>query len=814
MIVGPDFDKLARILVSEREDGCLDRKVVGGFDRFLAAWLREARAAAGPALQRGTVDLVASSLQGYGAKTIEERISSVEETLESLQTVRQGQKDEAEGAKPVAPAPARPRKAQPSPLDPKAPVGALKGVGSVQARRLERLGVRAVEDLLYLFPRRYDDFGQLRTISQLNYGEEVTIIGVIQEALNQKTRSGLQLTRVTIADGTARVEAVWFNQPYLLRQMQRGRRIALSGRVDQYLGRLTLQAPQWEPFKAEQVHTGRLVPIYPLTEGLSARRVRTLVKSAVESAAPHVVDPLPGSLLESHGLLDLPTALQQIHFPDDEDSLARARYRLAFSELLLVQLGVLRQRLAWQQRPGRPMTVRGASLEAFLQTLPFALTPAQRRVLGEITDDLQRSRPMSRLLQGDVGSGKTVVALAAMLVTVWNGMQAVIMAPTEILAEQHHRTVTELLRGIAERAPEREDAVTGLSGAGPIRVGLLTGRLAQAEKEEQHRQIATGQAGIVVGTHALIQEGVHFHDLGLAVVDEQHRFGVAQRAALRQKGHNPHVLVMSATPIPRTLALTLYGDLDLSTIDELPPDRQEIITKWLSRLERERAYVFVRGQVEQGRQTFIICPLIEESEKIEAKAAVSEYKRLRDQVFPDLRLALLHGRMSSADKEGVMKAFQRGEHDILVSTPVVEVGIDVPNATVMLVEGADRFGLAQLHQFRGRVGRGEHQSYCLLLAESPSFEAEKRLQVIEKSQDGFVLAEEDLRIRGPGEFFGTRQSGLPDLKLAGLGDVQVLERARQVAVEIFEEDSALSQPEHRLLADRVREFWGSQTDLS
>lgn len=812
--MGPDFDKLARILVSEREDGCLDRKVVGGVDGFLAAWLREARAAAGPALQRSTVDRVASNLQGYTDKPIEERIRAVEETLESLQTGRRDQKGEAEGEKPMEPAPVRPRKTSPPPLDPTSPVGALQGVGSAQARRLERLGVRTVEDLLYLFPRRYDDFSRLRTISQLNYGEEVTIIGVIQEAQNQKTRGGLQLTRAAISDGTAVVEAVWFNQPYLLRQMQRGRRIALSGRVDQYLGRLTFQAPQWEPFKAEQVHTGRLVPIYPLTEGLSARRVRTLVKSAVESVAPHVVDPLPGSLLESHNLLGLPTALQQIHFPDDEGSLARARYRLSFSELLLVQLGVLRQRLAWQQRPGRSMTVNEASLEAFLQALPFTLTPAQRRVLGEITDDLQQSRPMSRLLQGDVGSGKTVVALAAMLVTVWNGMQAVIMAPTEILAEQHHRTVTALLQGIAKGAPERESVVTRLADAAQIGVGLLTGSLAQAEKEEQHRQIATGQVGIVVGTHALIQEGVHFHDLGLAVVDEQHRFGVAQRAALRQKGHNPHVLVMSATPIPRTLALTLYGDLDLSTIDELPPDRQQVITKWLSRLERERAYVFVRGQVEQGRQAFIICPLIEESEKIEAKAAVTEYRRLRDQVFPDLRLALLHGRMSSADKDGVMKDFQRGEHDILVSTPVVEVGIDVANATVMLVEGADRFGLAQLHQFRGRVGRGEHQSYCLLLAESPSFKAEKRLQAIENSQDGFVLAEEDLKLRGPGEFFGTRQSGLPDLKLARLGDVQVLERARQVALEIFEADPALSQPEHRLLADRVREFWGSQSDLS
>jgi ATP-dependent DNA helicase RecG len=346
-----------------------------------------------------------------------------------------------------------------------------------------------------------------------------------------------------------------------------------------------------------------------------------------------------------------------------------------------------------------------------------------------------------------------------------------------------------------------------------VQVGLLVGSLGQTQKEERRRQIAAGELGIVVGTHALIQEGVIFKDLGLAVIDEQHRFGVAQRAALRQKGHNPHVLVMSATPIPRTLALTIYGDLDISTIDELPPHRQKVITKWLAPLERERSYAFLRGQVETGRQAFIICPLIEESERVEAKAAVSEYKRLQHSVFPDLRLGLLHGRMGSGDKEEVMTLFRQGEYDVLVTTPVVEVGIDVPNATVMLVEGADRFGLAQLHQFRGRVGRGEHQSYCLLLAESPSFEGEQRLKIIETTQDGFLLAEEDLKMRGPGEFFGTRQSGLPDLRVAKLGDVRVLEEARRAALDLFREDPTLSQPEHQLLAQKVREFWGTETDL-
>ena len=413
---------------------------------------------------------------------------------------------------------------------------------------------------------------------------------------------------------------------------------------------------------------------------------------------------------------------------------------------------------------------------------------------------------MSRLLQGDVGSGKTVVAAAAMLLTVANGCQAVMMAPTEILAEQHHKTITELLANSS------------------LETRLLTGSLTPLEKEEIREEAAVGDADILIGTHALIQEGVGFKDLGLAVIDEQHRFGVAQRAALRQKGIAetgpfsgpvcPHVLVMSATPIPRTLALTIYGDLDISVIDELPPGRQEIKTRWLLPRERERAYSFLRSQMEQGHQAFVICPLVEESEKIEAKAAVEEYERLKKEIFPDLKLGLLHGRMKGEEKEAVMGAFKRGELDILVSTSVVELGIDVPNATVMLVEGANRFGLAQLHQFRGRVGRSEYQSYCLLLSDSSTPESQERLRAIETTQDGFALAEKDMELRGPGEFFGTRQSGLPGLKLARLSDVRILEQARTEAQALFKEDPDLSKPEHRLLARKVKEFWRGEGDLS
>jgi len=499
-------------------------------------------------------------------------------------------------------------------------------------------------------------------------------------------------------------------------------------------------------------------------------------------------------------------ALRQIHFPQDQEMLTRARYRLAFDELFLIQVGMLRQRRQWQSEPGQAVAVEEDKLQQFILGLPFELTGAQQRALDEIVQDLRRDRPMNRLLQGDVGSGKTAVAAAAMSLAVAAGAQAAMMAPTEILAEQHYGTICRLLG--AARCDEGEQT----TGSPDVR--LLTGSTPQAEKEKIYQGLADGKIDLIVGTHALIQEGVRFERLALAIVDEQHRFGVAQRAALRQKGYNPHLLVMTATPIPRSMALTLYGDLDLSVIDELPPGRQPVQTRLLLPTERERAYAFVHSQIELGRQAFIICPLVEESEKVEAKAAVEEHKRLQDQVFPDLRLGLLHGRMKGQEKEAVMGRFVRGELDILVSTSVVEVGIDVPNATVMLIEGANRFGLAQLHQFRGRVGRGEHTSYCLLIADSTTAFSEERLRAIETTHDGFVLAEKDLELRGPGEFFGTRQSGLPDLRLANFTDMRLLNLARREAQRLFEADPDLASPDLRLLVQQVNKFWSGRGDVS
>lgn len=788
------FEKLTKILTLEAQQGYRGRSVMGGLDRFVERWAGEIQDTLDDPASMDQARQLAERFGGYEDRPLAERQTLVDESLGWLGE----QQAETPEPQPVphrpAPRPApAPRRAAPN-QGPASPVTVIRGVSETMSKRLARLGVATVADLLYHFPRRYDDFSQLKTINQLTPGEEVTIVGTVWEVNNRRTRGGTPLTTVTLSDETGMLQATWFNQPYLARQIQRARQIVLSGKVDLYLGRLTFQSPAWEPLEKDLIHTGRIVPVYPLTEGVGARWMRRTVKHALDRWAGAVPDHVPAYLRHRQGLMDLPVALGQMHFPDNWDKLAQARQRLAFDEFFLIQLGVLQRRHESRAASAPTLQVDELVVQGFLRSLPFSLTGAQDRALGDILLDLAQPQPMRRLLQGDVGSGKTVVALTAALVAVNNGMQAAIMAPTEVLAEQHYQTVRALL------------------GDTPVRVALLTGRLKSAEREEVRQAIAQGEVDIAVGTHALIQIGVTFPRLALAVVDEQHRFGVMQREALKDRARlDPHVLVMSATPIPRTLALTVYGDLDLSVIDELPAGRQPVDTRYLMPRQRERAYSFIRGQVEKGHQAFIICPLVEESEKTEAKAAVEEHERLQREVFPNLRLGLLHGRMKSQEKESVMTAFRDGELDILVSTSVVEVGIDVPNATVMLVEGANRFGLAQLHQFRGRVGRGEARSYCLLLADDPSGEAEERLRIVERTHDGFVLAEEDLRLRGPGEFFGTRQSGLPDLRVARMSDVELLELAREEAIQLFERDPGFEQPDHQLLVAKLTETWGDES---
>jgi len=804
-------EPLRKVLELERDKGCADTAVIGGLDKFLRRWAAQAlESITSPPLMADFRRLRLDDPR-YASLNQEQRqkwISDVFAFLESIKT-------EKAGVKPPLPKSVTPPRKRPAAVQKVAaqsldlPVTSLKGVSTAMAAKFKKLGVQTIRDLLYFFPHRHLDYSQTRHIAELTGGEEQTITANVWQA--QVTMlGGRRGTEAIVGDETGNVRAVWFNNPYIARSLPTNARVVLSGRVTVFGGRHVFESPEWELLEdKELVHTGRLVPLYSLTRGLKPRQVRKLMKQVVDQFTGQVADFLPPNLKKRCNLLELPRAIFQAHYPEDETAKDNARTRLAFDELFLLQLGVLGRKHEWQEsQPAAPVSVEKLVLDTFLKSLPFELTAAQQKVLKELLSDLEKPRAMSRLLQGEVGSGKTVVATAALLAAASSGYQGAFMAPTEILAEQHFTSVSEVLSRTAAKVSE-EDNLRRFSGllAKPLNLALLIGDLKQASKQAIQQRIRDGEVDIVIGTHALIQKEVDFHKLGLAVVDEQHRFGVAQRSALRQKGFNPHVLVMTATPIPRTLALTLYGDLDLSVIDELPPGRQTIKTRWLKSAQRTSAYAFLNRQVAEGRQAFIICPLVEESEAIQAKAAVAEYERLSKDVFPDLKLGLIHGRLSAAEKDGVMHKFRAGELDILVSTPVVEVGIDVPNATVMLVESADRFGLSQLHQFRGRVGRGSQQSYCMLLAENPSEIGRARLDLIEKIQDGFELAEEDLKLRGPGEFFGTRQSGLPDLRMAKLSDVKLLELARAEAIRLFEQDPGLKQARHKLLSAEVARVW-------
>jgi ATP-dependent DNA helicase RecG len=695
------------------------------------------------------------------------------------------------------------------------PITDIRGISDKLAPRFRKLGVNTVRDMLYFFPRRHIDYSKRQTVAALQVGQEQTVVANIWQA-NEVRPGGRRSAEAVIGDESGNMKVMWFNQPYMARQMRTGEQYVFSGKVSLYKGIKVFISPEYELLSGEDLtHTGRLIPVYPLTEGLSPRVARRVIKEVVEECSSLLNDFMPPEVMTGAGLIGLQQAIRQAHYPDDDIAKDQARRRLAFDELFIIQLGVLSRRKDWRES-GRANRIAAKDnvLETFLSSLPYKMTGAQERSLSDIMSDLGKAKPMSRLLQGEVGSGKTAVAVAALLAAAAGGYQGAFMAPTEILAEQHFSTISNILRSCGRQESDEGNLRTfsGLLDR-PVTLALLKGSMKKSERGAAYERISSGDVDIAIGTHALIQDEVGFKKLGLVIVDEQHRFGVMQRAALRQKGANPHLLAMTATPIPRSLALTLYGDLDLSVIDELPPGRQTIKTRWLAPDQREMAYRFIRKQVQEGRQAFIICPLIADSEAIEAKAAVSEHERLSREVFPDLRLGLVHGKLKPSDKEDAMRRFRSGEFHILVATPVVEVGIDIPNATVMLIEGADRFGLAQLHQFRGRVGRGEHQSYCILLAESPSPESGERLSLLERTHDGFALAEEDLRLRGPGDFFGIRQSGLPDLKMARLSDMKLLELARKEAIDIFKKDSALSAPEHKLLKEQVSRVWGDGVSM-
>ena len=679
----------------------------------------------------------------------------------------------------------------------------LKGVGPRRAADLENAGLLTVEDLLYRFPTRYEDRSRLQPIASLKPGQTVAIAGrVLACGLRSTRRPGFKIFEAAIDDGSGSLRAVWLNQPFLQTIFARGQRVVLYGPIEMR-GSVSLQLtnPQYEILDdedGETIHTGRIVPVYERTGTITPKMQRRLVHEVLQRLPADLPDPLPEAVRMRLGMPSRYAALLAAHFPPDDTPLGAlngfstpAQQRLIFEEAFLFQMGVLarRQTAAVEVKPGT-VRVDDRIRAAARAVLPFKLTVGQKQALKEIVDDLQRAQPMNRLLQGDVGAGKTIVALLAALVAMENGLQAAVMAPTEILAEQHFMNISRLLQ------------------ASRFRVALLTGSKSGAARRTQLAEIESGAIHLIVGTHALVQEEVHFKQLGLVVIDEQHRFGVLQRATLRAKGLQPDVLVMTATPIPRTLALTVYGDLDVSMIRELPAGRLAVKTFAKPESRRQEIYELVRSQLNAGRQAYVIYPLVEESEKIDVKAATQMADHLAQEIFPEYRIGLLHGRLKADAKDRVMKAFVAGELHILVSTTVVEVGVDVPNAGVMIVEHAERFGLSQLHQLRGRVGRDRHQSYCFLLYQSPlSEDARERLQAMTETTDGFEIAERDLRLRGPGDFFGTRQAGLPTFRLIDLvRDRDVLERARQEAARWFETSPPTTASIDELLAGWEQRF--------
>ena len=809
------------ILRGEAASGYADRTVIRGLDGFLATLQAEAASApAVAALQREGLLAV-----GYAELPPEKRKRWADETGRVLDSPLATPAREP-AASPVWPA-AKPRAKRPTPpiaLD--SPIEALKSVTRPTATKLRGMGIQTVRDLVFLFPTRHIDYSALRRIAEVVEGEEQTVLGALWEAkeIQMGANRRVRATEAVIGDETGNLRLVWFQQPWVAASLRRAAsrasagaehmRFSVSGKVSVFNGRRQMDNPEWEavddPETSELVNTGRLLPVYPATKDLYQKTLRRIVRDALNAVSVDgqlaVDDPLPKGLAEKLGLWPLPRAVAQAHYPDSPAAFEEARRRLAFDEFFVLQLAVAARRSRpASETPGIVLAPMPEPVQAFIRSLPFELTAGQRGGLDDAMADVASgARPMSRLLQGDVGSGKTVVALAMLLTAVAAGHQGAIMAPTEVLAEQHFLSVRRLLSAAPQPVWEQDWFSIYLDGhRRPISIGLLTGSTRAAPRREILRMAVEGTLDILIGTHALIQSGVEMPDLALAVVDEQHRFGVLQRAAIRKQSA-PHLLLMSATPIPRTLALTLYGDLDVSVMPDLPAGRREITTRIVPPARAGDAERFLVQQAAEGRQSFVVCPLIDESEAVLAKAATVEYDRLRSTVLSDLRVGLLHGRMGFGEKQAVMDEFRAGALDVLVTTPVIEVGVDVPNATVMLIEGADRFGLAQLHQLRGRVGRGEHQSYCFLVAESSSDEAMKRMEALARTNDGFEIAEADLRLRGPGDFFGTRQSGLPTLRMARLDDRDLLAQARAEAGPLLQADPGLRR--HEGLASAVARY--------
>jgi len=675
------------------------------------------------------------------------------------------------------------------------PVSKLYKIGPVYAKNFAKLGIKTVQDLLFHFPHRYVDFSNVVPITKVEIGKTFTVQGKII-AINSVRirRRRMVITEAIIEDESGAIKAIWFNQPYLVEQLKE-KNVSLAGKIN-YDGKGVYFSNPFYETLGQNTHTARLVPIYPETYGVTSRMLRFQIKSLLW-LVKKIPDFLPREVRINQGLLELGEALGLIHFPPNRLLAKKARQRLGFDEIFLIQLHALKLRQALKAQIAKAIPFQEKLICAFVEDLPFQLTNSQRVAAWEILQDIAKPTPMNRLLNGDVGSGKTIVATITALEVAKAKGQVAFMAPTEVLAKQHFKTLKEFLSGLGFN-------VALLTGSEQKLLGKKTNEILQISRQRLKARIQKGEIDILVGTHALIQKDVDFKDLAFVIIDEQHRFGIEQRAQLVQSSTVPHFLTMTATPIPRTLALTVYGDLDISTIKELPKGRVPIVTQVVAPPQRKKTYQFIKNQIKKGRQTFVICPLVEESEKLEVKSVAQEYQKLKERIFPGLEIAKLHGKLGSREKEKIMKNFKAGKTDILVSTSVVEVGIDVPNATVMMIEGADRFGLAQLHQFRGRVGRSTHQSYCFLFTDSRAKKTHQRLKALIKYSDGFSLSKKDLQIRGPGDLTGKRQWGIPDLAMATLNDIELVQKARVEAQGLIEKDPDFKK--YPLLRDKLKKF--------
>lgn len=672
----------------------------------------------------------------------------------------------------------------------------IKGVGPNRATLLNKLGIYNLKDLITYFPREHEDRGNVKLISEVLHGEEALISGFPIGRMNEiRIRKNLTLCKLIVRDESGSCEIVWYNQSYLKNTFKPNERYKFYGKVSRPHGKVEMQSPVFELATATK-NTGKIIPIYPLTYSLTQNTIRKIIETGLEEVNGKIEETLPDYILDKYKFYDYNTAIRQIHFPDDFESFNKARKRLVFEELFSMQLALLSLKNKYEiKKPGIEFD-KNAKMSDVIDSLPFKLTGAQRRVLEEIDRDMESNKPMNRLLQGDVGSGKTVVALIAAYKAVKSGYQAVIMAPTAILASQHLESFENILKGFG------------------IRCELLISGITKKKKQDILDRLAAGEVDVLIGTHAVLEDNVEFKKLGLVVTDEQHRFGVRQRSTIVEKGNNPDVLVMTATPIPRTLALILYGDLDISIIDELPPNRKKIETYAVTKGMEQRVNNFILKNVQEGRQCYVVCPLVEENEEIDAKSVMEIYENYKKNIFPDLRVEYLHGKMKPKEKDAIMEEFNAGNIDILISTTVIEVGVNVPNSNIMIIENAERFGLAQLHQLRGRVGRGEYQSYCILKYQGNSEIIRERMKVISSTNDGFIISEKDLELRGSGEFFGTRQHGIPEFKIANLfEDIDVLKQAQGIAMEIIDKDPTLESTENELLRKMVEEKFKNRIEI-